>query len=198
MTTILAAQGDSWAVIGFDSLVSDEGGRSMTLATGSAKVVKSGQYLIGAAGDVRAINILSHVFTPPKVGDLVGVRLDKFVTSKFVPALRTCFEEQGYAPKEAKERATYGSVIIMVVNGTVYEIDEDYSWARTASSVYAAGTGSDYALGAVYALLKSDTPNILGIEKTKKIVRECVSIAAKLDGSSGPPVHVLHQTSPTR
>jgi ATP-dependent protease HslVU (ClpYQ) peptidase subunit len=196
MTTIIAAQGDNWAVIGYDSLVSDEAGRSFVLGRGSSKIVKNGQYLLGAAGDVRAINILAHVFNPPKANELVGVRLDKFITSKFVPALRACFEDQGYAPQQSKETAQHGSVVIVVVNGTAYEIDEDYSWVRDVTGVYTAGTGGDFALGAMYAMLNGKEVSSFGLDQMKKIVKDCLTIAVRLDNQSGAPVHVTHQVSP--
>lgn len=196
MTTIVAAQGDNWAVIGYDSLVSDESGRSSILGRGSSKIVKNGQYLLGAAGDARAINILAHVFSPPKPNDLVGVRLDKFITSKFVPALRACFEDQGYAPQQLREIAQHGSVVIAVVNGATYEIDEDYSWVRDSTGVYAAGTGGDFALGAMHAALGGKEVSSFGLDQIKKIVKDCVTIAVRLDNQSGGPVHVTHQVSP--
>jgi len=151
MTTIIAVQGPDWAVVGFDSRVTEEGGRSYTLGRGSAKVMKNGQYLLGAAGDVRAINILAYAFTPPKPGDLTGVRLDRFMTSKFVPALRECFEDHGYAVKESKEQAQHGSVVLSIINGQIYEIGEDYAWVRDTTGIYSFGSGGDYALGAMYA-----------------------------------------------
>jgi ATP-dependent protease HslVU (ClpYQ) peptidase subunit len=197
MTTIIAAQGEKWAVVGYDSLVSDESGRSFTLGRGSSKVVKNGQYLLGAAGDVRAINILAHVFAPPKPNELTGTRLDKFVTSKFVPALRACFEDQGYAPRDTKDQgAQHGSVVLVVVNGTIYEIDEDYSWVRGSTGVYAVGTGGDVALGAMYAMTGEQSFDEIGLDRTKKIVKDCLAIAVKLDNQSGGPLHVTYQVSP--
>lgn len=196
MTTIIAAQGEKWAVVGYDSLVSDEGGRSFILGRGSSKVVKNGQYLLGAAGDVRAINILAHVFAPPKPNELIGTRLDKFVTSKFIPALRACFEDQGYAPRESKETAQHGSVVLVAVNGTIYEIDEDYSWVRGSTGIYTAGTGGDVALGAMHAMSNDRSFDEIGLDGTKKIIRECLAIAVKLDNQSGGPLHVTHQVSP--
>lgn len=196
MTTVLAAQGDGWAVVGFDSLVSDEAGRVFFLGQGSSKIAKNGPYLLGAAGDVRAINILAHSFVPPKPGNIVGARLDRFITSKFVPELRSCFEEHGYAAREAKERATHGSVVLVIVNGAIYEIDEDYSWVRDASGVYAAGSGGDFALGAMHALLGTDTVAAAGIDKIKKMIRDSISIAIKFDGASGGQIHIMQQVSP--
>lgn len=195
MTTIIAVQGPSWAVVGFDSRVTEEGGRSYTLGRGSAKVVKNGQYLLGAAGDVRAINILAYAFQPPKPMDLTGVRLDRFITSKFVPALRSCFEDHGYASRESKEQAQHGSVVLAIVNGQIYEIDEDYAWVRDTTGIYSFGSGGDYALGAMYAMT-GDSLASSGVETTKKVIRESLTIAAKLDVGSGPPFHVMHQSQP--
>ena len=196
MTTVLAAQGEGWSVVGFDSQVSDENGRVFFLGQGSSKIAKNGPYLLGAAGDVRAINILAHAFNPPKPGPLVGARHDRFITSKFVPELRACFEDHGYAAREAKERASHGSVVLALVNGAIYEIDEDYSWVRDATGIYAAGSGGDYALGAMHAMLGQSVVDAAGIDKIKKMVREAVTIGTRLDSGSGGTVHIMQQVSP--
>jgi ATP-dependent protease HslVU (ClpYQ) peptidase subunit len=193
MTTIVAVQGQAWAVVGFDSRVTEEGGRSYTLGRGSAKVVKNGQYLLGAAGDVRAINILAYAFQPPKALELAGVRLDRFMTSKFVPALRACFEDHGYAAKEAKEQAQHGSTVLAIVNGQIYEIDEDYAWVRDQTGIYSFGSGGDYAIGAMYAKSGGDITS-LNVTDVQKLIRESLHIAAKLDIGSGPPFHILSQS----
>ena len=195
MTTIIAVQGPSWAVVGFDSQVTEEGGRSYTLGRGSAKVMKNGKYMLGAAGDVRAINILAYAFSPPSAGDLTGIRLDRFITSKFVPALRSCFEDHGYAAKETKEQATHGSTVLAIVNGSIYEIGEDYAWVRDTTGIYSFGTGGDFALGAMYARQGEDITTLSSTD-VQKLVRESLAIAAKLDPGSGPPFHVMSQSMP--
>lgn len=195
MTTIIAVQGKSWAVVGFDSRVTEENGRSYVLGRGSSKVVKNGQYLLGAAGDVRAINILAYAFNPPKATDLTGIRLDRFMTSKFVPALRSCFEDHGYVARDSREQAQNGSVILSIINGQIYEIGEDYAWVRDTTGIYSFGSGGDYALGAMYSKAGDDLADH-GITKTQKIIRESLEIAAKLDVGSGPPFHIMSQSSP--
>ena len=195
MTTILAVQGDGWAVVGFDSRVSiDETNRASTLARGVEKITKNGDYLIGAAGDVRAINLLSYAFNPPKPEDLTGVRLDRFMTTRFIPALRKCFEDQGYAVKGSDEGAVHNSTVLVVVNGVIYEIDSDYAWARDTYGIYAAGSGGDYALGALHGMFGPKRE--LHVEKTKVFVRKALEVGARLDAGSGPPFHILSQSSP--
>jgi ATP-dependent protease HslVU (ClpYQ) peptidase subunit len=197
MTTIVAVQGAGWAIVGFDSRVSygtDTVNRVSTLGRGIEKIAKNGDYLIGAAGDVRAINLLSYAFNPPKPDDLIGVKLDRFMTTKFIPALRKCFEDQGYAVKGSEEGAVHNSTVLVVVNGTIYEIDSDYAWARDTYGIYAAGSGGDYALGALHGMFGPKRE--LHVEKTKNIVRKALEVGARLDSGSGPPFHILSQSGP--
>ena len=72
MTTIVAVQGDNFAVVCSDSRIAtvDEDGyvsQITTLREGNGKVAANGRYLLGAAGDMRAINLLHHVYQPPAV-----------------------------------------------------------------------------------------------------------------------------------
>ena len=120
MTTIVGIQGSNYSIVCTDSRVSsfDEGGMAYqitTLGTGSSKVAESGRYLLGAAGDVRAINILHHVFVPPVPNfTTTGPKLDHFITQRFIPILRDCFESCGYATpdNDTKEHKNTLSQII--------------------------------------------------------------------------------------
>lgn len=200
MTTILAIQGQGFATVSVDSRIStmDEGGfasQITTLGEGSSKVARVGKYLLGAAGDMRAINILHHVFQPPTLTPgLTGKKLDQFITMKFVPALRECFEKQGYASPEndsATHIAQHGSTILTVVNGSIYVIDGDYSWTSDYHGVYALGTGSSYVLGAANALLankKNLTP-----AQIKTISLKAMRIASSFDPYTGPPFYTHTQ-----
>lgn len=166
-----------------------------TLGNGQSKISLNKKYLLGAAGDVRAINILHHVFQPPAVpANLRGKKLDQFITSKFVPALRACFDQQGYSfPEDRNDkenRAEQGSSVVVVVNATIYVIENDYSWTSEAGGLYAVGTGSSYALGALHALTsgKKQSPT-----QAKRTVLKALQIAAKYDPHTGPPFHAYTQ-----
>lgn len=201
MTTIVGVQGDGFAVVCVDSRISyiDEGGFSSqitTLAQGSGKMAMNGKYLLGAAGDVRAINILHHAFVPPPpTPGLKGKKLDQFMTVKFIPALRECFEKQGYAAPERDNSAhiaEHGSVIMAVVNNMIYVIDGDYSWTSDSNGIYAIGTGSPYALGALQILMgtKERTP-----KSCKDAALKSLKVAATFDPYTGAPFqHFLQQT----
>jgi ATP-dependent protease HslVU (ClpYQ) peptidase subunit len=199
MTTIAAIQGKSYAVICTDSRISsfDETGMAYqvtTLGTGSSKVAQNGRYLLGAAGDVRAINILHHAFQPPApTFTSSGARLDHFITQKFIPALRDCFETTGYAMPDNDEKshiAEHSSTILVVVNGTIYIIDGDYSWTSDKTGIYAIGTGSSYALGALYTITGGKE---IPLTKAKTAVNKALTIASKFDPYTGSPFQTFVQ-----
>ena len=196
MTTIVAVQGPTWAVVGFDSQVTEDSNRRYTMSRGSSKVVKNNDYILGAAGDVRAINLLAHAFRPPTVGDLLGIKLDRFMTSRFVPALRACFESHGYAAqtKDSKEIAEQGSTVLAVANGVIYVIGEDYSWVRDITGVYSFGSGGDFAAGSLFSL-GAETP-ATSMMSTEKMIRTSLAVAARLDPGTGSPFHVVTQSRP--
>jgi ATP-dependent protease HslVU (ClpYQ) peptidase subunit len=189
MTTLAAYQGDGWAVIGCDSRATDEAGNIMDLAT--PKVIENGQYLIAVAGSSRGGNILQFGWKPPKppVSDDLNI-LDKFITSKFIPAMRKAFIEAGFDMKDDGDVAMTDSVFIVVVHGVVYWINEDYSWDRDVRGIYHQGSGGIVAAAAMTAL---------GIEKCKdaktaeKIIAKSVDIATQWDVYSHGPIIVRSQ-----
>lgn len=202
MTTIIGVQGDGFAVVCADSRIADIDGSSAqigTLREGMSKVASNGKYLLGAAGDVRAINILHHAFQPPALpANLKNKKLDQFITTKFVPSLRECFETQGYAIPESNEEkshiAEHSSHVLVVVNGTIYVIDGDYAWASDISGIYAIGSGASYALGAMQVLVRNKK---LSVQQAKSHAIKALSIAAKYDPYTGAPYHTFVQGQET-
>jgi ATP-dependent protease HslVU (ClpYQ) peptidase subunit len=200
MTTIIGVQGDGFSIICTDSRIStiDDGGfasQITTLGKNSSKVAVNGKYLLGAAGDVRAINILHHVFQPPPPNPgLTGSKLDQFFTSKFIPSLRATFEVQGYAAPERDESshiAEQGSTVICSVHGSIYVVDGDYSWTSDVSGLYALGTGSSYALGAMSVLFPKKKS--LNIPQAKTLCLKAIAVSAKFDPYTGPPYYCYVQ-----
>ena len=199
MTTIVGIQGEGYSIICTDSRVSsfDDSGMAYqitTLGTGSSKVAQNGRYLLGAAGDVRAINILHHAFMPPVPTFMSsGPKLDQFITQKFIPALRECFESTGYAMPENDQSshiAEHSSQIVVVINGTIYIIDGDYSWTSDKTGIYAIGSGSSYALGALHALTNGKE---MTVAKAKTAVNKALAIASKFDPYTGSPFQTFLQ-----
>lgn len=199
MTTIVAIQGNGFALVGADSRICDmdESGyvsMTTTLRGSSAKIASNGKYLLGAAGDVRAINILHHAFVPPPPpASAMGLKLDKFFTTKFIPALRECFEQQGYA-SPLRDNSTHiaeqSSTILVVVNSTIYVVNEDYSWANERSGIYALGTGAQYALGALHGRKGKKEYTAT---KARSEILLALQVTSRFDPHTGPPFYCLMQ-----
>lgn len=183
MTTICAVQGKGWVVVGWDSNVADDGGRAYLADKSWSKVAQRNNWLLGAAGDVRAINLLHHQFEPPKT-DLVGAKLDKFVTATVIPSLRDVFDSNGYISTVRSAGEQHGSELLLVVNGTVFEIGSDWSWCRDSDGMYAIGSGGDYALGYLYGQPRFSDP-----EKAREGVLKALGIAARFDRYTGAPFY---------
>jgi hypothetical protein len=164
------------------------------LGAGTSKIAVNGKYLLGAAGDVRAINILHYSFLPPTpTPQTRGKKLDAFITNKFVPSLRHCFDEQGYStpPDADKDHvAEQGSTILAVINATIYIIESDYSWTSDTNGIYAIGSGAPYALGAMQALQPKIRPTI---QQAKNIAVKALTVATKFDPYTGAPFQTFTQ-----
>ncbi|MFM9026824.1 MAG: hypothetical protein ACKOQ6_02370 [Bacteroidota bacterium] len=201
MTTIIGIQGDGFCVATADSRISDVENESglisqiVSLKESNSKLGINGRYVLAAAGDLRAINILHHAFTPPKVeANVKGKKLDQFVTTKFIPSLRECFEHQGYAAPQnenSEHIAEHSSTILMAINGMIYIIDGDYSWISDPNGLYAIGTGAQYALGAMYSMLPKKGKLNVGL--ARKIAIRAIAVAAKFDPYTGAPYHTIVQ-----
>lgn len=199
MTTVVGIQGNGFAVLGADSRISSIGSDGFvyqvhTAKPGYSKIAKNGPYLIGTAGDVRAINLLTHVFAPPKPTSRTN--LDKFMTSRFIPELRDCFEKAGYSlrDKEAEHVAQHSSTILVAIHGSIYLIDGDYSWISEGTGIYAIGTGSQYAIGAMTALIEKPASK----KQAVLVAKRSLEIATQFDPHTGPPFNIEVQQFPTK
>lgn len=203
MTTIIGLQGDDWCVIGADSRITsmDENGfisSQQVLPPTSSKLISKNGYIIGAAGDMRAINILHHVYTPPvsPKSNLIE-KIDQFITKSVVPSIRECFDNQGYSPPDKSERqhqAQQDSTVLIALKARIYIIDNDYSWAQDETGIYTIGTGSQYARAVLHLLTNNTTKN-LTIEKATQHIKKALTIASHHDPYTGPPHHIHTQTT---
>lgn len=188
MSTVAAIQGSTWAVVAYDSQVTEDGdgggGRTYTLPRGMEKVCQNKGYVFGVAGDYRAVNVVSFVFDPPSPPAKRGHDLDVFMSAKFVPSLRGCFEASYYS-----KDGEHGSLLIVVVNGVVYEIGGNYDCIRDEVGLYAIGSGAAYALG---SLFESESEKRT-LKNAKDRAESAVQIAAALDSGTGEPVRILVQ-----
>ena len=106
---------------------------------------------------------------------------------------KPCFEKQGYAAPErdtSTHIAEHGSTILVVVSGCTYVVDGDYSWTSDISGMYALGTGSAYALGALHVLGSSKK---MTVAQAKRAALKAIAVASKYDPYTGAPFHCHFQ-----
>lgn len=186
MTTIAAVQGPGWAAVAWDSRVT-EGERAFTLPKSSGKISKNGPYLLGAAGDMRAINLLAHTFKPMKPPATASDEdLDTFMSMRFIKDLKKCFDDAEYG-----EKGQHDSAIIAIVHGRIYEIGMNYDWCHDSAGLYAVGTGAKYALGALDVQLRGKK---LTQAAAKEALSSALAAACTYDPNSSPPINLLVQS----
>lgn len=196
MTTIVGIQGDGYCLLAADTRITstDSAGvpyQIMTLKSETSKIAVNGKYLIGTAGDLRAINLLTHTLNPPICPlNLKGKKLDEFITNKLIPAIKEMFEKNGYTTNETYgvTKAEYDSELIVAINQTLYHIDGDYSWFTDQTGIYTLGTGAPYALGALHNMPVPRNP-----AQAKKQAIKALATASKYDPNTGSPYHTQIQ-----
>jgi ATP-dependent protease HslVU (ClpYQ) peptidase subunit len=188
MTTLVAIQGDGWTVLGCDSRISDDDGRFAVSKT--PKIVENNGILIAGCGSSRASNVLHHGYVQPKPA--LREDLDKFISQKFIPAMRKNFIDAGIDMKEDGDIATNEGGFIISVKGQIYAIQEDYSWDTDVRNLYVMGSGGDIALGALAALGVSKVKNVAQAET---MVRKAIAYAIEYDMYCSEPIHIFTQYS---
>jgi ATP-dependent protease HslVU (ClpYQ) peptidase subunit len=177
MTTIIGVQTADGCVIASDSRVA-EGGKVYTHPE-MVKAVERGSYIIGGAGDYRALQVVLHGWTPPLVSAKAKQNLYEFVINKVAPSLKTTLTEAGIEfTKSSDNDDKFELQLIIGINGTIFEIDSDFAVAMNDTGLYAIGSGGDYALGALHA---------------GATVLEAMRIAAVNNNGTSAPFHILEQ-----
>ena len=196
MTTIVGIQGDGYCLLAADTRITstDTAGipyQVMTLKPETSKIAANGKYLIGTAGDLRAINLLTHTLNPPVCPlNLKGKKLDEFITNKLIPAIKEMFEKNGYTTNETATptKAEHDSELLVAINQTLYHIDGDYSWFTDQTGIYTLGSGAPYALGALHNMPAPKNP-----AQAKKQAIKALATASRYDPNTGSPYHTQIQ-----
>ena len=184
MSTVVGIQGDDWCVIGADSQVS-ENGRVYSSVRGTGKIVKRGPYFIATVGDFRPATILNYNLSLPKPPTkTTSYNLDKFVSTKIIPAIQASYTENNYTPTDKES----GSDFLIAVCGQLYAISSDFSWTKDRRGYYAFGSGGDYALGAMATYQQPKS-----ITKATLIARTALAVACEYDTESGEPLIIYSQ-----
>ena len=148
MTTVIAIQHQDGVEMIADSQINSAG--QPYFHSDMVKIVERGKYLIGVAGRVVALQAIQNSWNPPALTASHKGSIYNFIITKVVPSLKAFIDDSKIFSDKEKEDGDLFSILI-VIKGEVFEIDQDYAVARRADGVYAIGSGSDYALGAMLA-----------------------------------------------
>src|SRR5262249_25546320 len=103
------------------------------------------RYVFGFTDSFRMGQLIRYAFDPPSPTE----RLDKFMATTFIDALRTCLKEGGYARKESEQESA--GTFLVGVAGRPFRSGSDYQVGESVDAYDAVGSGDDLALGALYA-----------------------------------------------
>jgi ATP-dependent protease HslVU (ClpYQ) peptidase subunit len=177
MTTIVGVENADGCVIASDSRVA-EGGKVYTHPK-MIKAIERGSYIIGGAGDYRALQVVLHGWQPPLVSAKAKQNLYEFVINKVAPSLKTTLSEAGIEfikPSDSDEK--FDLSLLIGINGSLFEIDSDFAVTMNDTGFYAIGSGGEYALGALHA---------------GATVLKAMEIAALNNNGTSAPFHILKQ-----
>lgn len=148
MTTIIGVEYANRCVILGDSRI--VGDSKIYSHPDMVKVVTNGNYLVGVAGDVRALQVVLHTWKPPVLLAKDKNNIFQFMVNKVAPSLKQLLTDAGLLDAKSPDK-DFEINIIIGLNGNLFEIDSDFAVSRNSEGYYAIGTGGDYALGALYA-----------------------------------------------
>ena len=175
MTTIVGVVKNGHVIIGADSQVTSNSRPNMHPKL--QKITKNNGYLIAGSGDSTPCDILQHIFVPPVPTATDRKDLYKFMITKFVPAMREVLDENGYKLDGNDKDA--GFDMLFAFDGELFEIDSDFSVLLNGDGIYGIGSGSPFAIGALYA---------------GATVEQALEIAANNDIYTSEPFQIVKQS----
>lgn len=111
------------------------------------KVFRNGPFLIGFTTSFRMGQLLRYSFSPPV--RVFGQDLYAYMVTDFINGVRECLKGGGFAERD--KDVEKGGNFLVGYAGRLFAIESDYQVGEESSGLSACGTGSDTALGALYA-----------------------------------------------
>ena len=179
MTTIIGVEYEDRCEIFTDSRVTDDNGR-IFIHKDMQKFAKRGHLIVAGSGEVLPCDIAQNIWNPPRMTAADKKNVYKYIIRKVVPSLRKCLTENGYNFDEVHDKKQDGERWHMLIacEGQIFDVDYELTVTRDENNVYAIGSGSDFALGAIHA----------GAHPIKAL-----EITSKLSAYTSEPFHSITQ-----
>jgi hypothetical protein len=156
------------------------------------KVFRKGPVKLGVAGRIKILQMLRDYFIAPDyLGDSED-SLDIYMTIEFMPKLVECLQEHGCLVNDHESGPIIigKSEILAVCGQNNYQIHCDTTLLKVSRNYAAIGSGSEYALGAMYN--ETERAKIMGqgIE-TGDFIKTAINTAIAFDEGCGGPVCII-------
>ena len=181
MTTIVVVRKNGVAAIAADTLTKwGTGKESAKYIANNDKLVRAGDSWIGAAGGATFKIIMRDYFVQPKVKPRFDTTLNIFKTwQKFHAALKDRYFLVTASDKDDTLESSRFDVLIANPSG-IFGVGA-HRTVQEYTRFYAIGSGTDLALGAMYAMY--DDPKL----SAGQIALRAVEAAAEFDDSTALP-----------
>lgn len=132
------------------------------------KVFKNGEFLIGYTTSFRMGQLLQYKWKAPTRNKTTKDDLE-YLVNQVVPSFIKLFRDNGFLSSESeatardsKTNTTSGAIsggqFLIGYRGRLYTVQSDFAVLEEARGYAACGCGQDYAIGALSALMDSETP----------------------------------------
>lgn len=176
MTCIVGLKSKTGIYIGGDSAVSSH---NLIQTITDPKVWRKGQFIFGFAGSLRTGQIIKYNLKIPPINNRPPT---EYMVTSFINSMRKCLKTAGSAREEHKEEEQ-DSQFLIGYQGHLFEIDEAYGVCEVADEYVAIGSGTEYALGSLYA-----TKGRPAEERLTK----ALEAASYFSEGVRPPFHIIH------
>ena len=106
------------------------------------------EWLFGFTTSFRMGELIQFSLTLPEVGYKAKENLYAFMVTEFVPQVRKCLKDNGWAQKEKEQEI--GGTFVVALLGHIFVIEGDYQAAEPFDPYFAIGCGSELAKGSLY------------------------------------------------
>lgn len=144
MTTIVARQYEWGCVIGSDMQTTNGDYRPYN-GTGLVKQVERGGFVIACSGEAAICDVLMYGWELPALPRKKTDPLHPWMVKTVVPSMREWLRFEGF------KRGKHEFSAILAVRGQVFHVESDGSVLTHHDGIYGIGSGSPYAVGALYA-----------------------------------------------
>ncbi len=138
---------------------------------------RNGHILVGTSGSIRAGQVIGEMHAPDWPAGLSAYR---YLVGPFAAAASDALREAGQMGKSPAQSDEAELTMMVAIDGCLFVIWQDFSVTQPAEPYAAIGSGTDIALGALFAMRNVVAP-------ARNIIRDALRAASAYDDACGAP-----------